>query len=131
MKWKNITVYGLGIIVLVAVVADVIRYTKSDAETKVSIAKEIPANVASYDTLVMVYNAYGGIYPGLADVIHKEFFPKSYLCNLCYLAFGTFGMKQEWKHMLDSLPFEKQACIKKALKENSLMLIFHCRPSCL
>ncbi len=68
--------------------------------------------------MILVYNAWGGIYPGIADIIHKEFFPSSYPCNLCFISFGAFGMKDEWKRFLDSLNYQKTELHKDQFKRN-------------
>ena len=43
-------------------------------------------------------------------------FPKTYPCNLCYQAFGTFGIKKEWRKFIDSLPFQKTELHKDDFK---------------
>ncbi len=95
----------------IAAVADGIRYLRSGPDSKIPVV-EIPLKSKTKPTLIIVYNAYGGIYPGLADIVHKEFFPVSYPCRLCYLAFGSFGPKPAWTQLLDSLPMEKKALHK-------------------
>lgn len=90
---------------LAAGIADAIRYLQPGNVNKIAVTQARPAN--RINELVFVYNANGGIYPGIADFIHKEIFPSSYPCNLCYQTFGTFGMKKEWKSYLDSLQHQK------------------------
>lgn len=105
-------------ILLVAGVLDGIRYLRPAKDVKQIV---LPAKTFASSTankMILVYNAWGGIYPGLADIIHKEFFPASYPCNLCYISFGTFGMKDEWKHFLDSLSYQKTALHKDQFKRN-------------
>ncbi len=108
MRKKKIVWLSVAIIVLIPTVIDAVRYLKPDVEKKqiVQPAKTFP--VSSANEIILVYNAWGGIYPGLVDFVHKEFFPKSYPCNLCYQTFGTFSMKKEWKHYLESLPYKKR-----------------------
>jgi hypothetical protein len=65
--------------------------------------------------MILVYNAGGGIYPGIVDFVHKELFPKSYPCNLCYQTFGTFTMKKEWKTFLNSIPLKKTEFTQRQL----------------
>ncbi len=99
---------GLGVagILLLAGAIDAYRYLKPEPTQKQEIQPQNTFPVASGQELILVYNAYGGIYPGLVDFIHKEFFPASYPCNLCYQTFGTFSMKAEWRQFLDSLPLK-------------------------
>lgn len=108
----------VAIILLIAAILDAIRYLKPDAENKQKVQSQNTFPVSSAKEMILVYNAYGGIYPGIKDVIHKEFFPSSYPCNLCYQTFGTFGMKEEWKHFLDSLPYKRKELHKDEFKRN-------------
>ncbi|MCA1625679.1 MAG: hypothetical protein LC778_18145 [Acidobacteria bacterium] len=55
-------------------------------------------------TLVFVYNADGGIFNLLTDVAHKILSPQTYSCNLCSLTHSSFGMKDEWREYLKTLP---------------------------
>jgi len=100
-------------IVLVAVVADVIRYAKPGPDKKMVVQDAGSFPVKEGTTFIAVYNAYGGIFPGLADMVHKIASPGTYPCNLCYQAFGNFGMKPGWKSFLYSLPFGKSALHKE------------------
>ena len=102
----------------IAAILDGIRYLKPDAENKQKVQSQNTFPVSSAKEIILVYNAYGGIYPGIEDVIHKEFFPASYPCNLCYLTFGTFSMKEEWKHFLDSLSYKRKELHKDEFKRN-------------
>lgn len=101
-------IIGLSIAGLLAVAAifDVIRYLKPGAENKMQIQRNGSFPISNATEMVLVYNAWGGIYPGLVDFIHKEVFPKTYPCNLCYQTFGTFSMKEEWRQYIDSLPLD-------------------------
>lgn len=98
----------LGVVTLLAIPAilDAVRYLKPAQSPKQLIYTNQPFEAKDATELVLVYNAWGGIYPGLADIIHKEFFTKTYPCNLCYQTFGTFGMKDEWRNYIDSLPLK-------------------------
>ncbi len=95
-------------LLLVPALFDAIRYLKSDADRKQNVQAQNSFPVSSATEIILVYNAWGGIYPGLVDFINKEFFPASYPCNLCYQTFGTFSMKKEWKHYLEGLPYKKR-----------------------
>ncbi len=101
-------------LLLIIAVLDIIPYLKPDAERKQRIQPENTFPVSTANELFLVYNARTGIYPGLVDFVHKEFFPKSYPCNLCYQTFGTFSMKKEWRLFIDSLPYK----ITELHKEN-------------
>jgi len=118
MSTKRIIGLTVAIILLIAAILDAIRYLKPDAENKQKVQSQNTFPVSSANEIILVYNAYGGIYPGIEDVIHKEFFPATYPCNLCYQTFGTFGMKEEWKHFLDSLPYKRKELHKDEFKRN-------------
>lgn len=113
--WK-----GFLLLLLLAAVADGIRYLQPDAKRKQTVLLVRPTAPAKITNLVFVYNANGGIYPGIADFIHKEAAPSSYPCNLCYQTFGTFGMKDEWKAYLDGLAYQKTFLHKDAFKRSYL-----------
>lgn len=96
----------IGLLILAgAALADSVRYGQPDDKNKKRVQLTAPPS-KNITSIVLVYNAWGGLYPGLVDFIHKEVFPKSYPCNLCYQTFGTFGMKKAWRQYLDSLPYE-------------------------
>lgn len=57
-------------------------------------------------TIVFVYNADSGLFNTLTDIAHKIFAPQTYECNLCAITFGNFGMREEWKAFLETLPVE-------------------------
>lgn len=106
MNKKKIIWLGVAGVLLVPAVLDVIRYLKPDAEKKWVIQPYGSFPVSAAEEVILVYNAWGGLYPGLVDLVHKEVFPKSYPCNLCYQTFGTFSMKEEWKQFLENLPYQ-------------------------
>ncbi len=118
MSTKKIIWLIVFCILIGAGVLDAIRYLKPAKQVKETVlpAKTFP--VASAKKIILVYNAWGGIYPGIADIIHKEFFPSSYPCNLCFISFGTFGMKDAWKQFLDSLPHNRIELHKDQFKRN-------------
>ncbi len=118
MSKKRIIWLSVAGVLSIAAILDAIRYLKPDAENKQKVQSQNTFPVSSAKEMILVYNAYGGIYPGIEDVIHKEFFPASYPCNLCYQTFGTFGMKEEWKHFLDSLPYKRKELHKDEFKRN-------------
>src|SRR5665213_710275 len=94
------------IVLLAAGVADPIRYLKPSRVNKITIETQVTFPISSAKEIVLCYNAYGGIYPGIEDFFHKIIAPASYPCNLCYLSFGTFSMKKQWKSCLDSLGYK-------------------------
>lgn len=118
MSKKRIIWLSVAAVLSIAAILDAIRYLKPDAENKQKVQSQNTFPVSSAKEMILVYNAYGGIYPGIKDVIHKEFFPSSYPCNLCYQTFGTFGMKEEWKHFLDSLSYKRKELHKDEFKRN-------------
>jgi len=107
MRKKKIIWLSVATIVLLLALVDAVRYLKTDVEKKEIVQPANTFPVSSANEIMLVYNAWGGIYPGLVDFVHKEFSPKSYPCNLCYQTFGTFSMKKEWRLFLDSLPYKK------------------------
>lgn len=117
MSKKKIIWLSVVVILAVPAVLDAIRYLKPDAENKKVVQPYGTFPINNATEIVMVYNAWGGIYPGFADVVHKEFFPMSYPCNLCYQAFGTFGMKDGWKQFLKNLPHKKTALYKDDFRQ--------------
>ena len=58
------------------------------------------------DTIIFVYNADSGMFNLLADMAHKLLSPQTYDCQLCMLTHGHFGMHEQWKSYLDTLPVE-------------------------
>jgi len=106
MSKKKIILSGVAALLLVLALFDAIRYLKSDADRKQNVQAQNSFPVSSATEIILVYNAWGGIYPGLVDFINKELFPASYPCNLCYQTFGTFSMKKEWKHYLEGLTYK-------------------------
>ena len=108
MSKKKIILSVVAALLLVPALFDAIRYLKSDADRKQNVQAQNSFPFSSATEIILVYNAWGGIYPGLVDFINKEFFPASYPCNLCYQTFGTFSMKKEWKHYLEGLPYKKR-----------------------
>ena len=54
--------------------------------------------------LLFVYNADGGLLPGLMDAFHKILSPATYACSLCAITYGTTSMRPEWKDFIKSLP---------------------------
>ena len=109
---------GILFLLVAAAIADAIRYLQPDKKQKtiIQLAPSMPRGEVS--EIIMVYNANGGIYPGIADVIHKTLFPKTYPCRLCYLAFGHFGKKEAWQNFLDSIPYKKTALHKDDFRRN-------------
>ncbi len=116
MSAKKIILISVAAVLSIAAIMDGIRYLKPDVENKQKVQQQSSFPVSSAKELILVYNAYGGIYPGIEDIIHKSFLPKSYPCNLCYLTFGTFSMKPQWKEFLESLPYKKTELHKDEFK---------------
>ncbi|MEO7524597.1 MAG: hypothetical protein ABIT58_10910 [Ferruginibacter sp.] len=107
MNKKKIIWLSLAGLLSIAAIFDAIRYMKPDEQNKILVQPPGRFPVKNANEILLVYNAWGGIYPGLVDFIRKEYFPKSYPCNLCYQTFGTFGIKAEWRNYLDSLQLKK------------------------
>ena len=85
MHTKKIAGFGIAGLLAIAAFADAVRYLKPDSEYKQPIQSLQKSSSSNFNEMILVYNAYGGIYPGIEDVIHKAFFPKTYPCNLCFL----------------------------------------------
>ena len=120
MSVKKVLKYLLLIIIVVAGLLDAYRYLQPGNEEAIVISNQNSITAKDGKKIIMIYNAYGGIYPGLLDIVHKELFPGSYPCNLCLQAFGSFGPKPEWTRFLDSLPYEKEAYHKENFKKDFL-----------
>ncbi len=84
MSTKKIIAISVAAVLLIAAVIDGLRYLKPGMENKQKIHQQDYFSVSSAKEIIFVYNAYGGIYPGIVDFVNEEFFPKSYPCNLCY-----------------------------------------------
>lgn len=56
--------------------------------------------------LLFVYNADGGLLPGLKDTFHKILSPATYACSLCAITYGATSMRPEWKAFIKSLSAE-------------------------
>lgn len=54
-------------------------------------------------TLILVYNANGGVLHALGDMVHKIISPATYPCSLCALTYGPFTMRAAWRNFLDKL----------------------------
>lgn len=54
--------------------------------------------------LLFVYNADGGLLPGLKDMFHKLLSPATYPCSLCAITYGAASMRPEWQQFIKSLP---------------------------
>ena len=54
--------------------------------------------------LLFVYNADGGAFNGLKDMLHKTIAPSTYECALCAKTFAFSGMRSEWKDAVTNLP---------------------------
>ena len=54
--------------------------------------------------LIFVYNADGGLLPGLKDMFHKVLSPATYPCSLCAVTYGATSMRPEWQRFIRTLP---------------------------
>ncbi len=116
MKRKKLIWLLVISLLLLAGLADAIRYLQPDDKEPVVVKSSHNITRANARKLMLAYNAYGGIYPGIADFFHKILAPASYPCNLCYLTFGTFSMKPAWRNFLDSTSLEIQELHKDEFK---------------
>lgn len=51
-------------------------------------------------TLILVYNADGGVLNALGDMVHKIASPATYPCSLCALTYGAVSMRGQWQAFL-------------------------------
>lgn len=56
--------------------------------------------------LIFVYNADGGLWNGMTDILHKIFSPATYPCSLCNLTHGVFFISKEWKEFVKKSSIE-------------------------
>lgn len=56
-------------------------------------------------TLILIYNAQGGILSALKDGLHKLLSPQTYPCSLCALTYGVATMRGKWRQFLTGLGF--------------------------
>ena len=54
--------------------------------------------------LLFVYNADGGLLPGLQDLFHKLLSPATYPCSLCAVTYGVATVRPEWQRFIKALP---------------------------
>lgn len=53
-------------------------------------------------TLILVYNADGGLLNAAGDAVHKLLNPETYPCSLCALTYGAVAMHDAWRAFLGS-----------------------------
>ena len=74
------------------------------------------------DKLIFVYNADGGIFNMLKDLVHKNISPETYQCSLCAVTWDNLGMKREWKQFVNGLGREVKFLHRDELeKEHGIM----------
>lgn len=56
--------------------------------------------IARTGTLILVYNADGGLLRAVGDAVHKLVSPGTYPCSLCALTYGAVSMRREWRRFL-------------------------------
>lgn len=54
-------------------------------------------------TLILVYNADGGLLNAARDAVHKLVSPATYPCSLCALTYGAVSMRGAWRTFLARL----------------------------
>ena len=59
--------------------------------------------IAPRPTLILVYNADGGLLHALGDAVHKLASPATYPCSLCALTYGAVSMRRAWRRFLGGL----------------------------
>jgi len=69
-------------------------------------------------TLIIVYNANGGILSALGDMVHKIVSPSTYPCSLCALTYGPFSMRREWREFLSGLRYARVFIYRDELRDD-------------
>ena len=69
-------------------------------------------------TLILVYNANGGILSALGDMVHKIVSPSTYPCSLCALTYGAFSMRPEWRKFLSGLRYARLFLYRDELRQD-------------
>ncbi len=87
--------------------------TVNPAEGRQSRAKADETDIR----LLFVYNADSGIVNSLKDLLHKNFSPSTYQCNLCALTFNNTGMRSEWAGFVDDLGYPIEFLHRDELRE--------------
>jgi hypothetical protein len=62
--------------------------------------------------IIFVYDAKNTLFNILSDYIHKAVSPSTYQCNLCKLTHDNFGMKKEWKSIINKIKYKKSFLYK-------------------
>lgn len=101
-------------------IKDIIHLSKADEKNKQSIEEYKSFPKADADTIIVTYNAYNATYPAAVDYVKKNFFPSSYPCNLCLLAFGNNGPLPQWKSFIESLPYKQLELHKEDFRRKYL-----------
>ena len=101
-------------------IKDIIHLSKADEKNKPLIEAYNSFPVAEADTIIVTYNAYNAIYPAAVDYVKKNFFPSTYPCHLCFLAFGNNGPLPEWKKFIESLPYKQLELHKEDFRSKYL-----------
>jgi hypothetical protein len=101
-------------------VKDIIHLEKPDKKIKQTIEAYQSFPTSEADTIIVTYNAYNAIYPVAVDFVKKNFFPSTYPCRLCYLAFGNSGPLPEWKSFIESLPYRQLELHKEDFRRKYL-----------
>ncbi len=120
MSIKKILLAVVVILLIGAAIKDAIHFSEAPSPNKISLKEQGSLSLSVNDTILMVYNAYNGIYPAAIDYVKKNVFPSTYPCHLCYLAFGNNGPLPAWQFFLDSLPYIKQELHKEDFKKKYL-----------
>lgn len=113
---RRLLLFGAIGLLAITGIADAVRYLQPAKEPRIPVRTFVSDTLAHASKLVLAYNANGGIFPGLVDVVWKEASPKTYPCNLCLHAFERFGPKEAWKDYLASLPYRVETFHKDAFK---------------
>jgi hypothetical protein len=63
--------------------------------------------------IIFVYDAKNNLFNMLTDYVHKAVSPSTYQCNLCKLTHNNFGMKKEWKEIINKINYKKSFLYKE------------------
>lgn len=120
MSSKSKIFLVLFLILAVIGIKDIIHLSKADEKNKPSIEAYDSFPAVEADTIIVTYNAYKASYPAAVDYVKKNFFPSTYPCQLCFLAFGNNGPLPQWKNFIDSLPYKQLELHKEDFRRKYL-----------
>ena len=117
---KKKILFAIFLILAAIGIKDIIHLTKAEEKNKQSIEDYKSFPTVDADTIIVTYNAYNATYPAAIDYVKKNFFPSTYPCHLCLLAFGNNGPLPQWKTFIESLPYKQLELHKEDFRRKYL-----------